>query len=301
MGAYDQAARFAAQADHDAVVRRVLRPTKLDLPFREWLDTRTVPPPGGPDRIADLIAALDRPSGEPVLLVLEFQSEHDPEKLDVTLEETGTLRTRVRHGEERRGKYGVLPALIYLRGKCPDPILDMTLPGGYGTLHRPLVWEVEADDAAEVVASVERGETSWGMLFWVPLMAGAAEPALIARWRARVEGVSSRGLRHNLVGIALVFSELSRRRVEWGHGLEGFEMTESEVVNGWIRRGMAEGVLEGRRRTLLQILNRRFPGAVPAEVTRLISEQESMDLLSHWTDAAVDAYTFQQFLDVLKQ
>jgi hypothetical protein len=35
MGAFDQAARFAAQADPVAVVRRVLVPTGVTLPFRE--------------------------------------------------------------------------------------------------------------------------------------------------------------------------------------------------------------------------------------------------------------------------
>ena len=55
MGAFDQAARFAAQADPHAVVRRVLLPAGLALPFRQWLDTRTIPLPGAPDRTADLV------------------------------------------------------------------------------------------------------------------------------------------------------------------------------------------------------------------------------------------------------
>lgn len=46
MGAFDQAARFAAQADPEAVVRRVLFPCGVELHFREWLDTRTIPLPG---------------------------------------------------------------------------------------------------------------------------------------------------------------------------------------------------------------------------------------------------------------
>src|SRR5213076_743408 len=111
MGVYDQAARFAAQADPEAAVRRVLAPSGAVLPFREWLDTRTLPLPGGPDRTADLVAALDDPAGQPVLLVFEFQSQHDPDKLDVTLEEAGILRGRVRHGDDRKGKYRVLTAL----------------------------------------------------------------------------------------------------------------------------------------------------------------------------------------------
>jgi len=50
MGVYDQAARFAARADPDAVLRRVLTPLGLSLPFRECLESR----PGGygDDRVA---------------------------------------------------------------------------------------------------------------------------------------------------------------------------------------------------------------------------------------------------------
>src|SRR5688572_4272030 len=107
MGAFDQAARYAAQADPDAVVGRALAPTGVALRFRDWLDTRALPLPGGPDRTADLVAALDDPAtaDRPALLVLEFQAQVDPDKLDVTLEEAGILRGHARHGEDRKGKY----------------------------------------------------------------------------------------------------------------------------------------------------------------------------------------------------
>lgn len=62
--------------------------------------------------------------------------------------------------------------------------------------------------------------------------------------------------------------------------VQAFEMTESQVVNDWISR---------------------FLGAVPGDVVRLVNEQESLDVLSHWFDAAAEAYTFQQFMDVVKQ
>src|SRR5205085_2861426 len=105
-------------------------PSGVALLFRDWLDTRTIPLPGGPDRIADLVAALEDQAGQVWLLVFEFQNQHDPDKLDVTLEEAGILRGHARHGTDRQGKYRVLAALIYLQGRCPDTLLDMTLPGG---------------------------------------------------------------------------------------------------------------------------------------------------------------------------
>jgi hypothetical protein len=117
MGVYDQGARFAARADREAVLRRLLAGKGLALTFRDWLDTRSFPLPGGPDRTADLVAALDGPAAadKPWLLVLEFQARVDPDKLDVTLEEVAILRSRARHGEDRKGKYKVLRAVPKLK------------------------------------------------------------------------------------------------------------------------------------------------------------------------------------------
>src|SRR5437899_2449493 len=72
MGVFDRAARFAAQADPGVVPRRLLAGSGLLLRFRDWLDTRTLPLPGGPDRTADLVVALDDPAAadKPWLLVL---------------------------------------------------------------------------------------------------------------------------------------------------------------------------------------------------------------------------------------
>jgi hypothetical protein len=303
MGVYDQAARFAAQAEPGAVVRRVLVPSGAAPSFREWLDTRTLPLPGGAERIADLVAALDDPAGAPALLVFEFQAQHDPDKLDVTLEEAAILRSRARHGADRRDKYRVLTVLVYLQGRCPEPVLDMTLPGGFGTRHAPLVWNVNEDGASATLEAVARGELSWGMLFWVPLMAEGQQDAVIARWREVVlQVVPDRRTRGNLAGIALVFAELVGRRPAWRRGLEGFEMTESQVVNEWISQGKAEGNLERQRQNLLELLEGHFPGAVPSDVVQLIQQQDSLELLHDWFKAAVrPSTTLEHFLAVLKK
>jgi hypothetical protein len=74
-------------------------------------------------------------------------------------------------------------------------------------------------------------------------------------------------------------------------------MTESQAVNEWINMG----VLKNQRQNLLELLEGRFPGAVPKEVAQLIQHQESLELLHDWFQAAVRANTFEQFLDVLKR
>jgi hypothetical protein len=178
----------------------------------------------------------------------------------------------------------------------------MTLPGGFGTRHAALVWNVGEDDAIATVEAVTGGQASWGTLFWVPLMIAGKDAAVIARWKeVAAQVVSDRRTRGNLAGIALVFAELVGRRVEWDRGLEGFEMTESQVVNEWISQGEARGKLTERRQNLLELLEGRFPGAVPIDVVQLIQQQESPELLHDWFKAAVRAYSSDQFLTVLKK
>jgi hypothetical protein len=174
----------------------------------------------------------------------------------------------------------------------------MTLPGGFGTRHAPLVWNVGEDNAPATLEAVANGQLSWGMLFWVALMAEGQQDAVIARWREVVEQVVlDRRTRGNLAGIALVLAELVGRRIEWKRGLEGFEMTESQVVNEWI----SQGEVKASRQKLLKVLAVRFPGAGTEEITRLVNDQDSLSLLDDWFLAALQAGTFEQFLEVLKK
>jgi hypothetical protein len=218
----------------------------------------------------------------------------------VTLEEVALLRSRARHGEEKKGRYKVGAALVYLCGRCPEGVLDMTWPDGSGTRHAPRVWNVADDDAATALEAVAAGSLSWGVLFWVPLMAGADQPAAIARWKELVTNVEDRRRRGELAGIALIFAELVGRRRVWNRELEGFEMVESQVVKEWISQGEARGELKRQRRNLLDLVRQKFPTVSP-EVVKGINDQESMPVLEDWFHAAVGATTLDEFLAVLKK
>jgi hypothetical protein len=304
MGVFDQAARFGTRAAPEHILHRLLAGSGLSLTLRDWLDTRALPLPGGPDRTADLVAALNDATtpDSPWLMVLEFQAQLDADKLETTLEEVAILRARVRHEEDRKGKYKVMVGLVYPKDRCPENVLDMTLPNEAGTRHAGLVWNVAEDQAAQTLEAVAAEQTSWGMLFWVPLMAGGGADAVVDRWKEVVEfTVSDRGMRGNLVGIALVFAELAGCLPAWKRGLEGFEMTESQVVNEWIREAEVKVELKTQRRYLLALLDGRFPGMVPEEVRQLIQQQESLELLEDWFKEAVHASTFENFMAVLKR
>ena len=78
-------------------------------------------------------------------------------------------------------------------------------------------------------------------------------------------------------------------------------MTESQVVNEWILRGMSEARIIERREYLLFLIDERFPGSLSDEIRGLLERTADPDLLRTWFVAAVQAYTFDHFLIVVKQ
>jgi hypothetical protein len=303
MGVFDQAARYAAQEAAEPVVARLVRGRRESLRFREWVESRTTPLPGERDRTADRVAALldEAAPEQPWLLLAEFQAEHDPDKLDVTLIEVARLRMEVRHGPNRKSRYKVLAAMIYLRGRCPDAELDMTVGDECGTWHKPAVWNLEDDEAAPVLDEVAANPALWGQLFWIPLMRRGDDPAIIARWKELVAALPEGRRRGDLGTIALIFAELAGRYVAWEQGLRGLNMTESQVVNRWIKEAEDRARLEQARSILLQILEDRFPGRTSTEVASTINAQPSLALLRDWVHAATKAANFEQFLAILRQ
>src|SRR5947209_939105 len=78
---FDQAARYSVQSDPHGFLRWVVPGLDPRLRFRGWLDTRTLPFPGTPDRTCDTVAALDdgdAEDGRSWAVVAEFQTEPEP-------------------------------------------------------------------------------------------------------------------------------------------------------------------------------------------------------------------------------
>ncbi len=78
-------------------------------------------------------------------------------------------------------------------------------------------------------------------------------------------------------------------------------MTESEVVNEWIRRGEAQGKRAAQRQNLLELLEGRFPGLVPNDVVQRIQQQENLEVLRDWFKTLVRGCTLEQFLAVFNR
>jgi hypothetical protein len=302
MGVYDQAARWAANTDPGPVVARLQRQQGTRLRFVELADSRTTARPGGLDRTADRVFVLadeDAPSN-PWLLVLEFQAQHDEDKLDTTLVEVAQFRARARHGPNRKGKYKVLAGLVYLVGECPQSVLDMTLTSGAGTRHAALVWNVGNDSASAALDEVEAAQSTWGILFWVALMKGAGDLELVRRWLrlARLVPASEQG---DLRTVALHFAALAGCRAVWDDELEGWTVTESRLLKREIERGIEGGLLQQGREWLIDCLQGRFPAEVTPDVIEAINQQPSLSILRSWNSAAVVAQSYDDFLKVLRK
>ncbi|MGL4552939.1 MAG: hypothetical protein ACRC33_17325, partial [Gemmataceae bacterium] len=291
MGVYDDAARFAAEADPPGFLSRLLAPAgRADLTFRGWLNPRTSPLPGGPERTADLLAV---PAG-PWLLAVELQSRPDDHELAVTLETAGIFTSRA--VPAGGGRYRVTGALVHLTGRPPEAEIDARL-GPFGTYHRPLPGDVQEDDGGAAIDGVVAGRSPWSLLFWVAFMRGAEEETIISRWMDAVAAqVADARVRSDLVGVSLIFAELNGRFLAWERMLRGWTMTESAVVNSWILQGRTRGVLESKRQFILETLDIRFPGAATADVRRVIEQQDAQGLLDDWFRAALRAEHYDDFL-----
>ena len=62
---FDQAARFSVQSDPLGFLRWLIPGLDQALRFHGWLDTRTLPFPGDPDRTCDTVAELAAEGADP--------------------------------------------------------------------------------------------------------------------------------------------------------------------------------------------------------------------------------------------
>src|SRR5688572_9955430 len=126
MGQFDQAARSAADLEAEYLLARVTALAKLTLRFRRWFDPRSVPLPGGPERVADLVAVADDPEKPdvPWLLVHELQTRHEERKAEILLAEAAIFACDAVAADRRGGPFLVLPVFVYLSGTCPTPAVD---------------------------------------------------------------------------------------------------------------------------------------------------------------------------------
>jgi hypothetical protein len=296
---FDQAARYSVQPDPLGFLRWVVPGLDPSLAFHGWLDTRTLPFPAAPDRTCDTVAdlAADAENGPRWALVVEFQTEPEPDMLDRLLEYVVRLRRGLRFGPRRREKYEIAAALVSLTGQSPSETLEMVLPGlTPPSLHfHAAVRTLRDEDALATLEQIAAGQTSRCLLSWVSLMRGGGEPGMIGRWKQVASHEPDPTLRATYGAIALIFAELSGSQAQWKSTLEGWNMRESTVVAEWKAEGIAAGIVKAKRADLLRLLDLKFPGMVPSDLAATIEAQADIEILSQWFDTAFRAESLDAF------
>jgi hypothetical protein len=307
MAEFDQAARLAVKLDAAGFLRWLLPGLDADLRFSRWLDTQTIPFPGQSDLRCDTVAELAHASGltPPWMLVLELQTEPDPDIMERLLEYLSRARRELRHGPYGRDKYQGALAVVNLTGPLPHSLLDMALPGSTGVaIHcQARGVTLAQEDAMQTLAGVRAGQVARCLLPWIPLMKGGDREETVAAWKEAAEQEPEHGLRETYAGLALVFADLADGLTVWKQGLEGWNMRKSRVIEEWREEGRQEGRQEGRtealRDVLLRLLGRRFPEAA-SEVVAAVQNQSSGDELLRWLELLEQSPSLDAFRNAIQ-
>lgn len=303
MNDFDQAARFAIKLDGPGFFRWLLAGPNSELVFVEWLDTRTLPFPGDRDRTCDTVAHFVHATDPTIhwAIIIESESEPDPEILERLLEYVARIRREVRPGETRSIRYLVAAALLNLTGGVQSDVLQMDLvnPGSAGLRLQIILRTMSEEDSADLLERIRLGSTSRAMLSWIPLMRNADTPAIIDAWKEAAVQESDIRLRSTYAGLALVFADLAKRAAAWKKALEGWNMIRSAVVDEWREQGRKQGLEEGSlhkaRSSLIRVLKNRFGKQIPAEIIAAIESCSNLELLDSWLDAASTAPSLDLF------
>jgi hypothetical protein len=296
---FDQASRFAARLDAVGFLGWALRLRPEQYAFRRWLDTRNVPFPGGTDRTGDTVAWLDDPTTNltPWAIATEFQIEPDPLMFGRMLVYLGNLWLAVKPDTERGSRFNLGAVVINLTG-TGHASRRMEWPSSGLTTHLGITERNMAhENADELLAGIEGGEWSRGMLPWLPLMTGGDDKDIIERWKRIAETEPDSRLRSEYGGLALVFANAAERKTIWTQALKGWNVKESSVVNEWIQEGRAEGQRLERAAAVIAVLEARFE-QVPADLAAAINATTELTTLKSWHSLAIKVANLDEFRKV---
>jgi hypothetical protein len=295
MGVYDQACRYCAKMDPRGFFQWLL-PQNDRLVFSQWLDTRTIPFPGEPDRICDTVGGFASQDSELLLagLVVEFQTEPEGDVLERLLEYAVRVRRELRHVADGRSyKLQVSAALVNLTGGAQPDTWTMQPAGfaGAGHTFRVVLRIMSTEDAATTLEEIRNGSIGRCILPWIPLMKGGDTVEIVRQWKELADGEPDVRRRADYGGLALVFAELAGCHALWKEALEDWNMRESQQVMEWQREARQEGRLE----MLLQLLQVQFGSTLPESLVAEIRSMEDEQTVSRWLEAALRSPTLDDF------
>ena len=305
---YDQASRYGAKLDAVGYLSWLLHEVPAALRYQGWLDTRTLPFPGDPERICDTVAHLG--DDDPAIhwaVPVEFCLEPDGLMFGRLLVYLGQLWLEQRPSSERGRRFRVGAVVVNLAGRGHSAQDFQLRQTGIRTCLQVVERNLAEEDTAATLAGIAAGTIARCLLPWIPLMHGGGESAILAQWLelARTEPDAKR--RSDYGGLALVFAEAAGCRPAWKEALQGWSMVESQQVLEWIAEGEvkgraegeAKGEIKGQAESLLRLLQLRFGPGVPADLVAQIRATTDAEQLRRWFDAAVTAPSLEVFRQTL--
>jgi hypothetical protein len=307
---FDQACRYLAKRNPGGMIAWLLPGLSPTVRFRCWLDTRSIPFPGEPERVCDTVAHLVDTSTKasvPWALAIEFQRQPAATMFGRLLEYLGRLWRELPVSNTSRQGLSVAAAVVNLKGRGSSS-KTMKLPGTevqtiLGVAERNLMDE----DAAKTLQQIAEGGLDRCILPWIPLMRDGASADIIGEWKALAAADPDQRRRGDWAGLALVFAEAAQAHALWKQALEGWNVETSQQVLEWqaeaLQRGLtegkakgkAEGKAEAKAEDVISALRLRFGKKLPKQLQRLISQTTDLGLLDRWLEAAITAESLDAF------
>jgi hypothetical protein len=170
---FDQACRYLAKLDPVGLLCWLLREMAEELRFRTWLDARTLPFPGDPERICDTVAWLgDADPACEWAMPVEFCLKPIGELFGRLLIYLGQLWGEKRPTDAGGERFEVGAVVVNLTGRgrtSRDTTLRRT---GMRTALQVVERNLADEDASAVLAEIAAGRLRLCLLPWIPLMLG---------------------------------------------------------------------------------------------------------------------------------
>ena len=166
---------------------------------------------------------------------------------------------------------------------------------------RPIVINLKNESAAELLNEIESGRLEPSLLPWIPLMEGGGNPEAIEKWKVLIGREPSAERRSQMRDFTLIFAELSKKLVLWQKALEGWEMLESQIVLGWLKRGEDRGVVKKAREDLLEVIRAQLEDPVPEDLYLAIEGTNDPEMLDRWFKLALRVEEISELWKAMKQ
>ncbi len=298
---FDQASRYTAKMDPPAFLRWLVPRLPDTVVFHGWLDTRTVPFPGEPDRTCDTVANLVEQTVPETwwAMPIEFQASPQGKMFGRLLEYLARLWLELGSASVPEGRYNLVAAVVHLTG-VGQTSRDMQLSQtGLRTCLQVAERNLAEEDAAATLAALAAGQWGRWLLPWIPLMRGGATEGIMDEWKQLAQAEPDARRRADYAGLALVFAELTDCHPQWKQALEGWNVKQSVQVLEWQAEAANQAAKQATKQTLaetlLRVLHVRFHGVIPSELEARIRGSEDPTELNRWVDAAVTATSLEEF------